>query len=53
MRLNVDALSDLVILKDGQSTPTVALTAPMATFTVNSKAESGTLPTARCLLPSE
>jgi CSLREA domain-containing protein len=35
MRLNMDALSDLVILKEGQSEPTVALTAPLATFTVN------------------
>jgi CSLREA domain-containing protein len=40
MRLNADALSDLVILKDGSSTPMVALTAPMATFTVNSTADT-------------
>src|SRR5947209_6390845 len=36
MRLNADALSDLVILRNGQNAPTVALTAPAATFTVNS-----------------
>jgi hypothetical protein len=36
MRLNVDALNDLVILEEGSSTPTVALTAPMATVMVNS-----------------
>jgi CSLREA domain-containing protein len=36
MQLNQDALSDLVILRDGQSEPTVVLTAPMTTFVVNS-----------------
>src|SRR6185436_16717104 len=37
MRLNMDALSDLVILKrGGESSLAAALTAPTATFTVNS-----------------
>ncbi|MBI3949247.1 MAG: HYR domain-containing protein [Acidobacteria bacterium] len=41
MRLNADGLSDLVILQDGQITPTVALTAPLATFTVTNTNDSG------------
>ncbi|GEM_PF-827133 len=36
MRLNGDALSDLVILAEGASAPIVAPTAPMTTFVVNS-----------------
>ncbi len=36
MRLNLDALSDLIILKGRTGGLTVALTAPLATFTVNS-----------------
>jgi CSLREA domain-containing protein len=40
MRLNVDALSDLVILCEGSSAPAVTLTAPLATFTVNSTADT-------------
>lgn len=36
MRLNADALSDLVILKGGPSSLTVAVTASSSTFTVNS-----------------
>ncbi len=36
MRLNVDVLNDLVILKKGQHDLTVAMTAPMSTFVVNS-----------------
>jgi CSLREA domain-containing protein len=36
MRLNVDALDDLAILREGASAPAVVLTLPMATFTVNS-----------------
>lgn len=35
MRLNEDALSDLVILKEGGHSLAVAMTAPLATFTVN------------------
>jgi hypothetical protein len=34
MRLNSDALSDLVLLRKGQSAPSVVLTTPTATFTV-------------------
>src|SRR5438552_655815 len=34
MRLNSDALSDLVVLRKGQSAPSVMLTAPASTFTV-------------------
>jgi CSLREA domain-containing protein/uncharacterized repeat protein (TIGR01451 family) len=40
MRLNVDALSDLVILREGSSAPAVALTAPLVTFVVNSTADT-------------
>ncbi|QYO67652.1 right-handed parallel beta-helix repeat-containing protein [Leptolyngbya sp. 7M] len=36
MRLNVDALSDLVILEDGSATPAIIQTEPMATYVVNS-----------------
>jgi CSLREA domain-containing protein len=36
MRLNVDALDDLVILREESTAPAVVMTAPMATFTVNS-----------------
>jgi CSLREA domain-containing protein len=35
MRLNSDALSDLVILRSGRTTPAVVKTTPAATFTVN------------------
>ena len=36
MRLNVDALSDLVILKSGPNALTIAMTAPVAVYNVNS-----------------
>ncbi|HLF85374.1 MAG TPA: FG-GAP-like repeat-containing protein, partial [Blastocatellia bacterium] len=35
VRLNVDALSDLVVLRNGASVPTVILSAPANTYTVN------------------
>ena len=41
MRLNEDALSDLVILRKGSSAPTVALTAAAMTFTVTKTNDSG------------
>jgi hypothetical protein len=41
MRLNMDALSDLVILREGSTTPTVVLSAPLATFEVNSTGDGG------------
>jgi hypothetical protein len=41
MRLNSDALSDLVILKRGSSAQAVAMTQPMATFTVTNTNDSG------------
>ncbi|MBI3952270.1 MAG: hypothetical protein HY314_17610 [Acidobacteria bacterium] len=41
MRLNEDALTDLVILRDGSCAPAVVLTAPMATFTVTNTNNSG------------
>ncbi|MFY9607363.1 MAG: C25 family cysteine peptidase [Blastocatellia bacterium] len=41
MRLNVDALSDLVVLKSDASEPTVIPTAPAAIFTVINTANSG------------
>jgi CSLREA domain-containing protein len=40
LRLNADALSDLVVLKDGSTAPSVVLTAPMATLVVNSTADT-------------
>jgi CSLREA domain-containing protein len=39
IRLNVDALNDLVLLKSGQSAPTLAMTMAVMTFTVNSTAD--------------
>jgi hypothetical protein len=42
LRLNVDALSDLVILREGSTTPAVVLTAPLATFEVNSTGDGAT-----------
>jgi len=44
MRLNVDALSDLVILKGGPSGLTVGMTAAMATWTVDSAGAYGAAP---------
>jgi len=41
MRLNSDALDDLVILRDGASLPTVLTTAPLATFTVTNTNDAG------------
>jgi hypothetical protein len=41
MRLNSDALNDLVILREGASTPTVMLTAALATFRVTNTNDSG------------
>jgi len=41
MRLNSDALSDLVVLKDSPSGLAVAMTAPMATFTVTNTNDGG------------
>ncbi len=34
MRLNVDALSDLVVLRSGSAVPSIVMTAPTSTFTV-------------------
>jgi uncharacterized repeat protein (TIGR01451 family) len=41
MRLNTDALDDLVILRDGASLPSVLMTAPLTTFTVTNTNDSG------------
>ncbi len=41
LQLNGDALSDLVMLSSGQSTPTIALSAPAAIFTVTNTNDSG------------
>ncbi|MEW6211782.1 MAG: hypothetical protein AB1631_25725, partial [Acidobacteriota bacterium] len=41
MRLNSDASSDLVILKTGNSSPTVSMTEPQAVFTVTNTNDSG------------
>ncbi|MCY7345266.1 MAG: VCBS repeat-containing protein, partial [Pyrinomonadaceae bacterium] len=38
MRLNIDALSDLVVMREDSVAPTIVQTAPMATFTVVSNA---------------
>lgn len=38
MRLDIDALSDLVVMRENSVAPTVVQTAPMATFTVISNA---------------
>ncbi len=35
LRLNVDALSDLVVMRENSVAPTVLQTAPMSTFTVD------------------
>ncbi|HYE75999.1 MAG TPA: FG-GAP-like repeat-containing protein, partial [Blastocatellia bacterium] len=42
MRLNGDALSDLVVLRQGASTPAFIESQPEATFTVTSNADNGT-----------
>ncbi|MCY7347298.1 MAG: FG-GAP-like repeat-containing protein, partial [Pyrinomonadaceae bacterium] len=41
MRLNIDALSDLVVMREDSVAPTIVQTAPMATFTVVSNANVG------------
>jgi hypothetical protein len=41
MQLNGDARSDLVMLRSSRSSPSVTLTAPEATFTVTTAADSG------------
>jgi uncharacterized repeat protein (TIGR01451 family) len=41
MRLNSDALDDLVVLRNGASQPTVLMTAPLLTFTVTNTNDSG------------
>jgi uncharacterized repeat protein (TIGR01451 family) len=41
MRLNEDALSDLVVLRAGQAAPAAVLTAAVATFTVTSTGDAG------------
>jgi hypothetical protein len=41
MRLNTDALSDLLILKSGQNPLAVVLTGPVSTFTVTNTGDSG------------
>jgi FG-GAP-like repeat/Right handed beta helix region len=38
MRLNIDALSDLVVMRENSVAPTIVQTAPMSTFTVISNA---------------
>jgi uncharacterized repeat protein (TIGR01451 family) len=41
MRLNADALSDLVVVRSNQAAPAVLLTAPSAVFTVTNANDSG------------
>jgi hypothetical protein len=50
MRLNADALSDLVLLLPGTNAPVVATTAPLATLTVDSAADSTTAGDGLCTL---
>lgn len=50
MRLNVDALSDLVVLRENSSTPSVVMTAPSATFVVNSTADDADCGSISCTL---
>ncbi len=40
LRLNVDALSDLVVLRNGAPTPTVILSAPANTYTVDTEGDA-------------
>ncbi len=39
IRLNTDALTDIVVLRNGEPSPSVVMTAPTNTFTVNSTAD--------------
>jgi hypothetical protein len=41
MRLNADALDDLVVLRNGATEPSVMMTAPLQTFTVTNTNDSG------------
>lgn len=41
MRLNVDALADLVVMSEGSVSPIIVETAPMATFIVTCTANDG------------
>ncbi len=41
MRLNLDALSDLVVLRKGATVPSVVISAPLNDFTVNSTTDFG------------
>lgn len=41
MRLNADALSDLVVLRENSAAPTIVMTAPVNTFVVDSNADDG------------
>ena len=52
MRLNGDALSDLVVLNHNGTAPSVALTAPLLTFTVTTTADSGAGSLAQAILDS-
>lgn len=52
MRLNADALSDLVVLRQNGTAPSIALSAPTATFTVTTTANSGAGSLAQAILDS-
>ncbi len=41
MRLNLDALSDMVVLRNGSSVPSIVMSAPASTFNVTSTDENG------------
>jgi len=49
IRLNLDALSDFVVLRHGSSSPTVVMTEPFSTFTVNVLDDSAS----NCLQPGQ
>ncbi len=50
MRLNSDALSDLVVLRQGSATPSIVMTSPTQTFVVNSTADNDICDNTTCTL---
>lgn len=49
LRLNLDALSDMVVLGNGSNSPTILLTEPLLTFTVNTLSDGAS----NCLQPGQ
>lgn len=50
MRLNSDALTDLVVLRQGSATPSIVMTSPAQTFVVNSTADNDICDNTTCTL---